>query len=98
MTYAYYLMHQPVPVRAIALLQTEADALDLRPENKLCLAYARMSTGHKDLLTLDELPIQPWDLWHRIKGVVLVDHNFPRQVRTLPPLVMFCAGHGLTRD
>lgn len=27
------------------------DALDLRPENALALHYARMSSGHRDLLS-----------------------------------------------
>lgn len=64
--------------KAIALLQTEADALDLRPENKLSLFFANMSNGHSDLLTIDELPIKPWALGSRIKGLALVDHNYPR--------------------
>lgn len=30
------------------------------------------------LPAIDELPIKPFDMWHRIEGVVLVDHNVPR--------------------
>ncbi|KAI5479433.1 hypothetical protein MNV49_003577 [Pseudohyphozyma bogoriensis] len=78
LSWAYHLSHQPKPEKAIALLQTENDALDLRPENKLALHYARMASRHRDLLTIDELPIKPFDLYHRIKGLALVDHNSPR--------------------
>ncbi|POY70886.1 hypothetical protein BMF94_6063 [Rhodotorula taiwanensis] len=63
-----------------SLIPPFADALDLRPENALALHYARMSSGHRDLLTIDELPIKPNDLWHRIKGIALVDHNVPRAI------------------
>ncbi|GAA5931017.1 hypothetical protein JCM1841_005458 [Sporobolomyces salmonicolor] len=80
MALAYAFSHMDPPQKAIALLQTEEDALDLRPENQLSLTYARMSTGHRDLLTIDELPINPTDMWHRIKGIALVDHNVPRAV------------------
>ncbi|GAA5901535.1 hypothetical protein JCM5296_006806 [Sporobolomyces johnsonii] len=80
MALAYAFSHMDPPQKAIALLQTEQDALDLRPENQLSLTYARMSTGHRDLLTIDELPIKPTDMWHRIKGIALVDHNVPRAV------------------
>ncbi|KAI5477715.1 exopolyphosphatase [Pseudohyphozyma bogoriensis] len=71
LSWAYHLTHLPVP-------QTEEDALDLRPENKLALHYAKMASKHRDLLTIDELPIRPFDLYHRIKGIALVDHNIPR--------------------
>ncbi|CDR44356.1 RHTO0S09e03026g1_1 [Rhodotorula toruloides] len=70
--------HLDPPQKAVALLQTEQDALDLRPENALALHYAKMSSGHRDLLTADELPIKPVDMGHRIKGIALVDHNVPR--------------------
>ncbi|KAM0751428.1 hypothetical protein T439DRAFT_288358 [Meredithblackwellia eburnea MCA 4105] len=78
LAWAYHLMHLPTPQKAVALLQTVADALDLRPDNKLALVYARMASGHRDLLTIDELPIKPFDLWHRIQGIALVDHNVPQ--------------------
>ncbi|KAK5698862.1 hypothetical protein LTR97_006510 [Elasticomyces elasticus] len=78
LTWAYHLEHSTAntsnPVKAIALLQTSTDALDLRPENKLALENARMSTGHSDLLTIDELPEDPETLAKDIKGIVLVDH------------------------
>ncbi|GAA5873481.1 hypothetical protein JCM3774_002428 [Rhodotorula dairenensis] len=79
-TLSYLYNHLETPQKAVALLQTEQDALDLRPENALALHYARMSSGHRDLLTIDELPIKPNDLWHRIKGIALVDHNVPRAI------------------
>ena len=66
--------------KAVALLQTQTDAIDLRKENALVLKAAHMNVKHGDLLTIDELPIKVWDLWHRIKGVVLVDHNVPRSI------------------
>ncbi|GAA5825390.1 hypothetical protein JCM11251_006962 [Rhodosporidiobolus azoricus] len=78
---SYLYNHLEPPQKAVALLQTEQDALDLRPENVLSLHWARMSSagsGHDDLLTIDELPIKPIDLGHRIKGIALVDHNVPR--------------------
>ncbi|KWU41803.1 DHH phosphoesterase [Rhodotorula sp. JG-1b] len=80
LTLSYLYNHLETPQKAVALLQTEQDALDLRPENALALHYARMSPGHRDLLTIDELPIKPNDLWHRIKGIALVDHNVPRAI------------------
>ncbi|KAL8280268.1 hypothetical protein RQP46_007382 [Phenoliferia psychrophenolica] len=78
LAWSYHLSHLPHPKKAIALLQTEADALDLRPDNALALHYARMASKHRDILTIDELPIKPFDMWHRVKGVHLVDHNVPR--------------------
>ncbi|GAA5940531.1 uncharacterized protein JCM15063_002364 [Sporobolomyces koalae] len=77
---AYAFTHSDPPQKAIALLQTEQDALDLRPENALSLHYSRMSSGHRDLLTIDELPIKPNEISHRIKGIALVDHNVPRTI------------------
>lgn len=81
LAWAYHLEHSTEnttkPAKAIALLQTPADALDLRPENKLALANSKMSSGHSDLLTLDELPEDPETLSRKIKGIVLVDHPSP---------------------
>lgn len=81
LTWAYHLEHSTQndshPIKAIALLQTPTDALDLRPENKIALQNAKMSTGHSDLLTLDELPEEPHSLSHDIKGIVIVDHPMP---------------------
>ncbi|TNY21289.1 hypothetical protein DMC30DRAFT_376164 [Rhodotorula diobovata] len=77
---SYVYTHQPEPQKAVALLQTEEDALDLRPENPLALHYARMSSGHRDLLTLDELPMKPEEVSRRIRGIALVDHNVPRSM------------------
>lgn len=54
------------------MLQTSYDAIDLRPENTMALEHARMEPLHGDMLSMDELPVQTWDLWHRIKGLVLV--------------------------
>lgn len=36
-----------------------------------------MSSGHSDLLTIDELPQSPATLSRDIKGIVLVDHAVP---------------------
>ncbi|KAK3068598.1 hypothetical protein LTR53_013703 [Teratosphaeriaceae sp. CCFEE 6253] len=81
LTWAYHLEHSSMntsrPIKAVALLQTPTDALDLRPENKLALEDARMSTGHSDLLTIDELPEDPETLANDIKGIVIVDHASP---------------------
>ncbi|BGP41844.1 hypothetical protein JCM10449v2_005836 [Rhodotorula kratochvilovae] len=74
---SYMYTHLPEPQKAVALLQTEEDALDLRPENALMLHLAHMAPRHRDLLTIDELPIKPEEMGHRIKGVALVDHNIP---------------------
>lgn len=76
--WAYHLSHMiRHPQKAIALLQTAEDALDLRPENQLALEKSLMSSRHRDLLTIDELPIKPFELSHRLAGIVLVDHNVP---------------------
>jgi exopolyphosphatase len=81
LTWAYHLEHSTEntsqPVKAIALLQTQWDALDLRPENKLALDNAKMTSGHEDLLTIDELPEDPETLSAKLKGIVLVDHAEP---------------------
>ncbi|KAK0519957.1 hypothetical protein OC834_007205 [Tilletia horrida] len=67
-------------IQAVALLQTPEDALDLRPENKLALANAKMSPGHSDLLTIDELPLPPKELARKLHGLALVDHPRPRSL------------------
>lgn len=89
LTWAYHLQHaptqnatgqtphEPVQVKAIALLQTPTDALDLRPENKVALHNSQMTSGHSDLLTIDELPEHPETLSKEIKGIVIVDHPSP---------------------
>lgn len=94
LTWAYHLEHSTAntsnPVKAIALLQTPTDALDLRPENKLALANSQMSSGHSDLLTLDELPESPETLAGDIKGIVIVDHAVPlRKWSNAPILSIF---------
>ncbi|KAK7917939.1 DHH phosphoesterase [Apiospora marii] len=94
LTWAYHLQHSTQndthPVKAIALLQTPTDALDLRPENKLALDNSKMSSGHSDLLTLDELPEDPDTLAEAIKGIVIVDHPIPlRKWRKAPVLSIF---------
>lgn len=76
-TWAYHLGHVDPSKPAIGLLQTPEDALDLRPENKLALENVKMSEGHSDLLTIDELPIPPEQLATQLRGIVLVDHPFP---------------------
>lgn len=70
----------PHPTKAIALLQTPQDALDLRPENKLALHNVQMSPGHRDLLTIDELPLPAEELAKTVKGIILVDHPVPLSV------------------
>ncbi|GAA5907575.1 hypothetical protein JCM8208_000005 [Rhodotorula glutinis] len=77
---SYMYTHLPEPKKAVALLQREEDALDLRPENGLALHYARMSSGHRDLLTIDDLPMKPEEVSRRIEGIALVDHNVPLSV------------------
>lgn len=81
LTWAYHLEHatenSTAPVKAIALLQTAMDALDLRPENKIALHNSKMTSGHEDLLTIDELPEDPETLSPKLKGIVLVDHASP---------------------
>jgi exopolyphosphatase len=81
MAWAYHLEHSTMntstPLKAIALLQTEMDALDLRPENTVALANSKMTSGHEDLLTMDELPEDPQTLARKLKGIVLVDHAAP---------------------
>lgn len=81
LAWAYHLEHSTQnsssPVKAIALLQTQTDALDLRPENKLALQNSKMTSGHDDLLTMDELPEDAETLAVKLKGIVLVDHASP---------------------
>lgn len=81
LAWAYHLDHStlddPVPIKAIALLQTPTHALDLRPENKLALQHSQMTSGHEDLLTADELPEDPETLAPKLRGIVLVDHAQP---------------------
>lgn len=81
LTWAYHLEHATKntsnPIKAIALLQTPNDQLDLRPENKIALANSLMTPGHSDLLTLDELPQDPNTLADDVKGIVIVDHAVP---------------------
>lgn len=71
----------PAPAaKAIALLQTPRDALDLRPENRLALHNVQMSPGHRDLLTISELPLPAEELAAQVHGIVLVDHPEPLSV------------------
>jgi exopolyphosphatase len=81
LAWAYHLQHatqnSSAPVKAIALLQTPTDALDLRPENKLALDNSRMSPRHRDLLTIEELPEDAQTLSRHIRGIVIVDHPVP---------------------
>ncbi|KAJ4405950.1 hypothetical protein N0V82_010210 [Gnomoniopsis sp. IMI 355080] len=81
LTWSYHLSHSTAntsnPLKAIALLQTPSIALDLRPENKLALDNSLMTSGHEDLLKLDELPEDPETLSSKLRGIVLVDHGEP---------------------
>lgn len=76
-TWAYHLGHVDPSKPAVGLLQTPEDALDLRPENKLALHNVKMSPGHSDLLTIDELPVPAEELATQLRGIVLVDHPSP---------------------
>lgn len=50
--WAYHLTHSGArSQKAISLLQTVEDALDLRPENQLALERASMGARHRDLLS-----------------------------------------------
>ncbi|CAN8102460.1 unnamed protein product [Discula destructiva] len=94
LTWAYHLSHSTAntstPLKAIALLQTPSMALDLRPENKLALDNSQMTSGHEDLLKLDELPEDPETLSAKLRGIVLVDHGEPlRKWRTANILSVF---------
>jgi exopolyphosphatase len=81
LTWAYHLEHSTQntskPIKAIALLQTPTDALDLRRENKVALDNSQMTSGHEDLLTINELPEDPETLSRKLHGIVLVDHAEP---------------------
>jgi exopolyphosphatase len=71
-------------------LQAPTDALDLRPENKVALHNSQMSSGHSDLLTINELPEDPQTLADDIKGIIIVDHPVPlRKWRKAPILSIF---------
>ncbi|CEH14432.1 Exopolyphosphatases and related proteins [Ceraceosorus bombacis] len=81
LTWSYHLSHQHADTnKTIALLQTPRDALDLRPENKLALRNVLMSPGHRDLLTIDELPLPAEEIAEQLKSIVLVDHPAPLSV------------------
>ncbi|CAE6414779.1 unnamed protein product [Rhizoctonia solani] len=68
--------HNPKERPVVPLLQTEEDAIDLRPENKLALReYGNMRRGHADILTIDELPLPPNEIAPYLSGIYLVDHN-----------------------
>jgi exopolyphosphatase len=81
LTWAYHLEHKSQissdPIKAIALLQTPSDQLDLRPENTLALSNSDMSTRHRDLLNINELPEDVETLSRKLKGIVIVDHPEP---------------------
>lgn len=97
LTWAYHIEHSTAntshPQKAIALLQTPTDALDLRPENKIALTNAKMSSGHSDLLTTDEVPEDPETLATRIKGLVVVDHPRPLRKWSAAPIVSIFDHH-----
>jgi exopolyphosphatase len=105
LAWAYHLEHSTQnsthPVKAIALLQTPADALDLRPENKLALSNSQMSSGHSDLLTRDDLPEDPETLSKDIKGIIIVDHPLPLRKWVSAPILSIFDHHkdrGAGRD
>lgn len=74
--YAWHLSHlSPNPIPAVALLQTEEDAIDLRPENTYALKKSGMKHAHADLLALDDLGMHRSEVAQRVKALALVDHN-----------------------
>lgn len=75
LAYSWHLSHLNHPKKAVALLQTEEDALDLRPENALALSDAGMKHKHDDLLALDDLPYHRAQVAAKIEALALVDHN-----------------------
>lgn len=81
LAWAFHLEHISLntsdPIKAIALLQTPSDQLDLRPENSLALHNSKMSGEHRDLLNINELPEDVETLSRKLKGIVLVDHPEP---------------------
>ncbi|PPJ57670.1 hypothetical protein CBER1_00120 [Cercospora berteroae] len=97
LAWAYHLEHSTQntshPQKAIALLQTPTDALDLRPENKLALKNSCMSSGHSDLLTVDELPEDPETLARDIKGIMIVDHPVPLRKWSQAPILSIFDHH-----
>ncbi|KAJ1324632.1 exopolyphosphatase [Microdochium nivale] len=97
LTWAYHLQHATAnttePVKAIALLQTPTDALDLRPENKIALDNSQMSSGHSDLLTIEELPEDPETLATHIKGIIIVDHPVPLRRWSAAPIISIFDHH-----
>lgn len=97
LAWAYHLEHSTQntshPQKAIALLQTPTDALDLRPENKVALKNSLMSTGHSDLLTIDELPEDPETLARDLKGIIIVDHPVPLRKWSQAPILSIFDHH-----
>ncbi|CAK1359000.1 unnamed protein product [Cercospora beticola] len=97
LAWAYHLEHSAQntshPQKAIALLQTPTDALDLRPENKVALKNSLMSSGHSDLLTIDELPEDPETLARDLKGIIVVDHPVPLRKWSQAPILSIFDHH-----
>ncbi|PIB01365.1 putative exopolyphosphatase [Cercospora beticola] len=97
LAWAYHLEHSTQntshPQKAIALLQTPTDALDLRPENKVALKNSLMSSGHSDLLTIDELPEDPETLARDLKGIIVVDHPVPLRKWSQAPILSIFDHH-----
>ncbi|GIZ38608.1 hypothetical protein CKM354_000202000 [Cercospora kikuchii] len=97
LAWAYHLEHSTQntshPQKAIALLQTPTDALDLRPENKVALKNSLMSSGHSDLLTIDELPEDPETLARDLKGIIIVDHPVPLRKWSQAPILSIFDHH-----
>ena len=94
LAWAYHLEHSTQntsnPIKAIALLQTGSDAIDLRPENKLALQEIKMTGGHEELLTQSDMPEDSETLAPKLQGIVLVDHAEPlRKWRAAKTLSIF---------
>ena len=52
-----------------------------------------MSPGHRDILTIDELPLPARDVARRVKGLVLVDHNRPLSAWSAAPVLSIFDHH-----
>ncbi|KAI9625941.1 hypothetical protein KEM48_010641 [Puccinia striiformis f. sp. tritici PST-130] len=93
--WAYHLSHMiHNPQKAIALLQTAEDALDLRPENHLALEKSQMSSRHRDLLTAYQTiraipsacrhclsePQRPAPGWRRASLLSIIDHHVDQKL------------------
>lgn len=90
LAYSWHLAHLDEPKKAVALLQTEEDAIDLRPENTYALKKSGMKHAHKDLLALDDLPFHRAKVAQKVEALALVDHNTLLSTVSVLVLVVIC--------